>query len=253
MAPSFNPGPASSVPDAPPTPAQPDIWTPAERPSDTMTDASATPVEAHALFLPAPKSWDMPAMEAQAQASHLNLSQHIHENLAAVPEEEPCGAAKAYKQVMEHGKAAGGSHGAAAKQFEKEFKKHLKLNEAMKNEYEDAGSSYDKQREIKMKFAGIRFRNVMNEKSKTERLVDIATVDAEYCTFPRAWDREGRDAVGYKNTQEYFASAVQKWTSGETFLGHPYCKWDPDRKTGMVLHKREKVKPCRDLNRIDSY
>ena len=69
----------------------------------------------------------------------------------------------------------------------------------------------------------------------------MKTFDAEYCTFPRAWDREGRDAVGFENTYNYSMSVLHKWMHGELFHGHAYYTWCPDRKAAMMLHIRRKV------------
>ena len=190
---------------------------------------------------------DKTLLEAQAIQEHASVEEQI-KNAKAVAEEAVAAdidlttEAKKYKYMMDHGSFPGGAHSKEAREFEKEFKKHLKVNDALNQEYLAAGKNYDKQRDIKKRFAGVRFENVSNEKSQTETLLDLATVDAEYCTFPRAWDREGRDATGFRNTKTYFGSVVQKWMQGVSFYGHPYCKWDEDRKTGVFLHKREKVK-----------
>ena len=185
-------------------------------------------------------------MEAAAAENHDILSKKISENKAAA--EEACNSSlqlseeeQKYKHAMEQGKTPGSAQSKEAREFEKEFKKILLLNDSLKTEYEAAGKSYSKQREVKKKFAAHRFQSLSMAKTRAEVITDISSVDAEYCTFPRMWDREGRDAIGFRNAQNYANSAVQRWTRGETFFGHPYCKWDPDRQTGVILHKREKV------------
>ena len=34
---------------------------------------------------------------------------------------------------------------------------------------------------------------------------------------------------------------MRKWMGGETFFGHPWLKYCPERKTTLILHVRERV------------
>ena len=84
----------------------------------------------------------------------------------------------------------------------------------------------------------------LKEVAEKEFSFDLATVDAEYATFPRIVAREGgesADLVSFENAKAYVQSALAKWQSGETFHGHAWVKFDSMRNCAVVLHYREKV------------
>ena len=97
---------------------------------------------------------------------------------------------------------------------------------------------------FRAQYASKKFDKLVETKYKTEFSFDLATVDAEYATFPRIVAREGgesADLVSFENAKAYVQSALAKWQSGETFHGHAWVKFDSMRNCAVVLHYREKV------------
>ena len=97
---------------------------------------------------------------------------------------------------------------------------------------------------FRAQYASKKFDNLVETKYKKEFSFDLATVDAEYATFPRIVAREGgesADLVAFENAKAYVESALAKWQRGETFHGHAWVKFDSMRNCAVVLHYREKV------------
>ena len=97
---------------------------------------------------------------------------------------------------------------------------------------------------FRAQYASKKFDKLVETKYKKEFSFDLATVDAEYATFPRIVAREGgesADLVSFENAKAYVQSALAKWQSGETFHGHAWVKFDSMRNCAVVLHYREKV------------
>ena len=97
---------------------------------------------------------------------------------------------------------------------------------------------------FRAKYAAKKYDKLVQTKYRKEFSFDLATVDAEYATFPRIVAREGgesADLVSFENAKAYVQSALAKWQSGETFHGHAWVKFDSMRNCAVVLHYREKV------------
>ena len=199
-------------------------------------------------FLPAPASWGAPALEDAAQEAVRLTNKHVSENMAFVKKEDVPDPAEMtpdmrllHEASVNGGRIEKGAHSPEARAFEKMFRKALALDKVLSSQYQGVGKNYARQREIKQKWASASYEEKVSSKSWEESLVDMSSFDGEYCTFPRSWDREGRDQLGYRTTMTYVLQVMKKWKQGITWHGKPYVKYDQDRKSAVILHLREKV------------
>ena len=105
-----------------------------------------------------------------------------------------------------------------AKAFAKQFQNELKLNEALRKEYEQEGKSYDRQRQFKAKWAALKVSELRQQRIKKETSCSLTEIDGEYCTFGRIVFREGNDPPAYRTASTYVASAISLWQAGKQDL-----------------------------------
>ena len=146
----------------------------------------------NALGHQAPKSWDAPAMEKAAEVNHtaMNAAFQANQGKAINPRapelsELSMDERRLKTAASNMGKSRGHAHSAEARAFEKMFKKQLQLDSALKHEWEEAGTCYNKQREIKQRYARTEFSNRVATQTRKETLTDLSLRDAEHCQWPR--------------------------------------------------------------------
>ncbi len=121
--------------------------------------------------------------------------------------------------------------------------REIKADAALKQEYLEAKGKRNAaaMNDFRAKYCVKKYVDLEQKKTKGEETFDLTSVDAEYCTFSRIVNREGNDVPAFQTSQDYCNSVLELWGNGEQFHGHPWAKWDPLRKTGVILHYREKV------------
>ena len=88
--------------------------------------------------------------------------------------------------------------------------------------------------EFKTKWAQGDLSQIMQKHIKTEEVIDLEKLDAEFVTIDRMWSREGGTPAALETCQVFTESALASYEKGELFHGHQYLKYDKMRKRMMV-------------------
>lgn len=127
--------------------------------------------------------------------------------------------------------------GALASTFHRAVKNDPELKARKEAECKGKGNLVLKQ--FKLKWAKENLGNIMKKHIKTEEVVDLEKLDAEFCTIDRMWSREGGTPAALQTCQVFTESALESYEKGELFHGHNYLKYDKMRKRMMVRWVRE--------------
>lgn len=150
----------------------------------------------------------------------------------ASPEKsELSGLAKELKAVIDSG-GDFASDSAIAARFYRDLKGDPKLKEQKKQETKGKGQAAIKA--FKVKWAALKLKKIEMKQTKSEEVVDLTKLDAEYCTVDRMWSREGGTPAALETCKNYCVSALKAYEAGELFYGHPMTKYDDWRKRIMV-------------------
>ena len=125
-------------------------------------------------------------------------------------------------------------------QIGKYMYEQMQLDAELKKAYQQQ-KTRTQQSEFKIRFAAARYDKIVTERSKTETVYDLNSVDGEYCTFARIVAREGGDPPAFETAKIYVRNAIAQWQQGGDFHGHPWIKEDKMRGSSVILHYREKV------------
>ena len=127
--------------------------------------------------------------------------------------------------------------GAMASMFHRAVKNDPDLKARKEAECKGKGNIVLKQ--FKLKWARESLTHIMKKHIKTEEIVDLEKLDAEFCTIDRMWSREGGTPAALQTCQVFTESALDSYEKGELFHGHEYLKYDKMRKRMLVRWVRE--------------
>jgi hypothetical protein len=116
------------------------------------------------------------------------------------------------------------------------FYSDLKKDPALKKAKNDAcrGNGKEALLAFREKWAGTKLTQVNQSRSKIAEVVDLVSLNAEYCTLDRIWTREGGTEPAWETSLTFVKSALAKFQAGEGFHGHPFLKYCDMRRTTMV-------------------
>ena len=131
---------------------------------------------------------------------------------------------------------AAGGHFESDSAVGRRFYADLKNDPALKKAKNDECRGKGKQvlLAFREKWASTKLKHVSSTKSRISQVVDLVSLNAEYCTLDRAWYREGATEAAWETAVTFLKSALEKFQAGEGFHGHPSLKFDDMRKTTMV-------------------
>jgi hypothetical protein len=154
----------------------------------------------------------------------------------APPENEDVPEAKLFKDIIDGGGKLN-KRSTTGNQLYAELKKNPELK-AEKDKY---GNTREGTNTFVRNWAQRKFNEITITKTKTDTMRDLETLDAEYCTFGRIVQREGKDADAFEIAKNWCVGALQAWEQNTTFHGHPYIKYSEWRKKVLILHTRERI------------
>ena len=131
--------------------------------------------------------------------------------------------------------ASGGefdSNGAVAARFYRELRADPKLRQKKVEATKGKGNAALKA--FKAKWAATTLTKIQVKHTKTEQVIDLTTLDAEFCTVDRMWSREGGTQTALETCKNYCEQALKHYEDGELFHGHPMMKYDTFRKRMLV-------------------
>ena len=138
---------------------------------------------------------------------------------------------KDLKQVIASGGEFASDSAIAAR-----FYRELKSDPVLKRQKVEAtkGKGNAALKGFRAKWASTTLSKIQVKHTKTEQVVDLSTLDAEYCTVDRMWSREGGTQTALETCKNYCEEALKHYENGELFHGHPMMKYDNFRKRMLV-------------------
>ena len=144
---------------------------------------------------------------------------------------EPTGLEKELKDVIANGGEFPHDSAIAAR-FYRDLKNDPVLKQQKKDECKGKGNAALKA--FRAKWASTTLTKIKMKQTKTEQVVDLTALDAEYCTVDRMWSREGGTQTALETCKNYCEEALKHYENGELFHGHPMMKYDKFRKRMLV-------------------
>ena len=203
--------------------------------------SNATPTAAFAALAAAvgkPATWQVDEASAQVGDGILDMYNKFKNSVTQAGDDEVPPELRTFMAVMESQGKLTLRKGAGRKIME-DINKDVEASKDYKQ-----CKTHDAMARFREQWAKQKYDELIVTKYKDESTFDLASVDAEYCAFPRLVQREGggtADPVSYDNAVNFTQSAVESWQKGETFHGHLWVKYCVRRKCAVILHYREKV------------